>query len=144
MASHFFLVVHDFGWVSSMRQLLPREVLCTPTQNLSYIYGKGFAYHYTKLFLYYIYPYIPYIGKVLRAPHKIPPIYIGKECAYPHASWYSGFPIYIGRILRTPTQKLSYIYRNWFLNSVKLYTHPAETLRLNTYSHELLRLSRHW
>ena len=89
---------------------------------------------YTKLFLYIwekvcvpprqAFPILylfPYIGKILRTPHKIPPIYLGKDCVYPHTRWYSGFPIYIGRILRTPTQKLSHIYGNWFLNSVKLY-----------------------
>ena len=79
------------------------KVLCTTKQNFSYIIS--------------IHTF-PYIGKILRTPRKIPPIYLGKDCVYPHTSWNSGFPIYIGGILRTPPQKL---YGNWFLNSVKLY-----------------------
>ena len=64
-------------------------ILRTPTQNISCIYRRDFAYPYAKLLLYIW----------------------AAQIAYPHARKNPGFPIYIGEILRTPYAKsLLYIW----------------------------------
>ena len=83
-----------------------------PTQNLCYIWER-FCVSLGKTFP-ALHLFIHNIGEFLHTPRKIPRIYLGKDCVYPHASWYSGFPKDMGRIFHTPTQKLSYIYGNLF------------------------------
>ena len=61
------------------------------------------------------------IGIVVRRVHKISPIYRGKPFCVGVRYFTVAFPIYIGAILRMPTQNCSYIYRNTSLISVKVY-----------------------
>ena len=76
---------------------------------------------------YFTVPFPIYIGAILRGVHKIismirtpyniVPINIGIVLCRVHKI----SPIYIGAILRIPTQNCSYIYRNTSLISVKVY-----------------------
>jgi len=64
-----------------------------------------------------------YIGTILYRVHKISPIYIGLPFCVGVRYFTAPIPMYIGVILRTPTQNYSYIYiyRNTMLISVNLY-----------------------